>query len=113
LRSGNVSTVPNSQGKAGPWFVTQDVLLAASEDPSKFFLFDFKSGTWSDLAEDPSTFPAWTMSPDGKYLYCTTAGNEPKAPRVRIADHSVENIVSLNNFRNASDPNEWTYLVLA
>jgi serine/threonine protein kinase/Tol biopolymer transport system component len=106
LRSGNVSIVPKSQGKAGPWFVTQDVLLAASEDSSKFFLFDFKSGTWSDLAEDPSTFPAWTMSPDGKYLYCTTAGNEPKALRIRIADHSVENIVSLKNFRNASDPDE-------
>lgn len=106
LRSGNVATVPDSQGKGGPWFVTQDMLLAASEDSSKFFLFDFKSGTWSDLAEDPSTFPAWTMSPDGRYLYCTTAGNEPKALRIRIADHSVENIVSLKNFRYTSDPDE-------
>ena len=46
------------------------------------------------------------MSPDGRYLYCTTAGNEPKALRIRIADHSVENIVSLKNFRYTSDPDE-------
>ena len=46
------------------------------------------------------------MSPDGKYLYCTTAGNDPKTLRIRIADRSVETIVSLKNFRNASDPDE-------
>jgi serine/threonine protein kinase len=106
LRNGNVSTVPDSQGKAGPWFVTQDVLMAANEDSTKLFLFDFKTGKWSDLAANPDSFPAWTMSPDGKYLYCTTAGNDPKALRIRIADHSVETIVSLKNFCNASDPDE-------
>jgi Tol biopolymer transport system component len=106
LRSGNISIVPNSHGKLGPWFATQDVLLVVSEDNTKFFLWDFKSGKWSDLVEDPNTFVAWTMSPDGKYLYCTTAGNDPKALRIKIADHSVEKIASLKNFRNASDPDE-------
>jgi Tol biopolymer transport system component len=106
LRSGNISIVPNSQGKVGPWFATQDMLLVASEDSSKFFLWDYKSGKSSDLVEDPNTFVAWTMSPDGKYLYCTTAGNDPKALRIKIADHSVQTIASLKNFRNASDPDE-------
>jgi eukaryotic-like serine/threonine-protein kinase len=106
LRIGDVSIVPNSQGKAGPWFVTQDVLLFASEDSKKFFLFDSKSRKWSDLVEDPNSFPAWTMSPEGKYLYCTTAGNDPKALRIRIADHNIETITSLKNFRSASDPDE-------
>ena len=106
LRTGNVSIVPNSEGRSGPWFATQDVLMAANEDSTKLFLYDFKTGKWSDLAEDPNSFPSWTMSPDGKYLYCTTAGNDPKAERIRIADHSVETITSLKNFRNTSAPVE-------
>src|SRR5215469_11290593 len=106
LRNGNVSTVPNSQGKTGPWFVTQDVLLASNDASTKLFLYDFKTGKWSDLAEDPNIFPAWTVSTDGKYVYCTTAGNDPKALRIRIADHSIETIVGLRSFRNTSDPDE-------
>ena len=37
------------------------------------------------------------LSPDGKYLYYTTGGAEPKALRYRLADHQIETITSLKD----------------
>jgi len=37
------------------------------------------------------------LSPDGKYLYYTTGGAEPKALRYRSADHQIETITSLKD----------------
>ena len=104
LRSGNVAVVPDSQGTVGPWFVSQDTLVAATPDQTKFRIFDFRTKRWSDLATNPDTFPAWAVPVDGKYLYCTTAGVDPKVLRIRIADHAVETIASLKNLRAVDDP---------
>jgi len=103
LRNGSVSVVPDSVGKVGPWFVEQEKLVAATEDQTKFLLFDLNTGKWSGLAESPDSFPVWEPSLDGKYLYCTTAGADPKAVRIRIADHSIETITSLKNLRFVDD----------
>jgi eukaryotic-like serine/threonine-protein kinase len=104
LRTGTVSVVPDSQGTVGPWFVGQDLLVSATEDQAKFLVFDLKTRKWSDLATDPATFGAWETSPDGKYLYCTTLGTDPKAQRIRIADRTVETIASLKDLREVDDP---------
>jgi len=104
LRSGNVAVVPDSQGTVGPWFVAQDTLVAATADQTKFRVFDLGTRKWSDLAANPDTFPAWTVPAGGKYLYCTTAGTDPKVLRIRIADHAMETIASLKNLRAVDDP---------
>jgi len=106
LRNGNVSVIPNSEGIWGSWFVTQDTIVAATEDSTKFLLFDFRTRKWSEVATNPDTFQSWAPSLDGKYLYCTTAGADPKALRIRIADHTVETITSLRNLRSVSDPSQ-------
>jgi serine/threonine protein kinase/Tol biopolymer transport system component len=102
LRTGNVSVVPGSEGTGGAWFVTQDTLVAATEDEQKLLLFNLKTQKRSELASN--AFVAWEVSPDGKYLYCTTGGNEPKVLRIRFADHAVETITSLKNLRMVDDP---------
>jgi len=104
LRSGSVAVVPDSQGTVGPWFVAQDTLVAATADQTKFRIYDFRTKQWSDLATNPDTFPAWTVPAGGRYLYCTTAGADPKVLRIRIADHAVETITSLKNLRTVDDP---------
>jgi hypothetical protein len=53
------------------------------------------------------------MSVDGKYLYCTTAGADPKALRIRIADHALETITSLKNLHTVDDPYESTEINVA
>lgn len=113
LRNGSVSVVPESQGRVGAWFVTQDTLVAATEDQQKLLLFNFKTKNWSELAVNGNTFVAWEVSPDGKSVYCTTGGNEPKALRIRVADRAIETIASLNNLRMVDDPYTSTQVSVA
>jgi hypothetical protein len=63
--------------------------------------FDVKTQKWNDLAS--GTFVNFAVSPDGKYLYLTTGGAEPKAQRLRLADRKVETITSLKDFRRVVD----------
>jgi len=113
LRTGKISVVPGSENTLGPWFVTQEMLVAANQYSSAFMLFDFKTGKWSELARNSDTFQAWAPSLDGKYLYCTTAGADPKAQRIRISDHRVETITTLRNLRSVSDPSEGAQINVA
>ncbi len=105
-RSGNISVVPGSQGKLGAHFISSDELVAATEDTRKFVLFDLKTKTWSDLFSTPDTFRAWKVSPDGKYLYFGTAGDNPKLMRIHFADKTAETVMSLKNVRPLEDDHE-------
>jgi serine/threonine protein kinase/Tol biopolymer transport system component len=97
LESGKISTVPESQGKLGAQWVNQDTLVATTEGATKFLTFDLRRQSWSELAS--GVFVNWIISPDGKYLDCTTGGAEPVALRIRFSDHKVEPITSLKGLR--------------
>jgi serine/threonine protein kinase len=103
LRDGDISVIPDSEDTVGPWFVSGDGLVAVS-GLSKIMLFSLKRKKWSILATTENMFVNWTSSPDGKYLYCTTGGNDPKALRIRISDRSVEQIASLKALRRVDAP---------
>lgn len=90
LRSGKVSAVPDPRGMIGPWFATQDTLIAAANGSSTFVLFDFKTRKWTDLIASPDRFVNWEGSPDSKYFLYSTGGNNPTIFRMRLADHAVE-----------------------
>jgi eukaryotic-like serine/threonine-protein kinase len=113
MRTGTVSVVPSSQDTVGPWFVSQETLVAATLDQSTFVLLDLKTGKRSDLAVIPATFSAWEPSLDGSYLYCTTAGSDPVVVRIRIADHVVETITSLKDMHSVADPYDITQIGVA
>jgi hypothetical protein len=104
LGSGRVEVVPGSQGFLGPWMVAPDKLVGMSEDSTKALLLDAKTEKISVLAFNQDAFISWATSPDGKYLYCSTGGSEPKALRIRLADRAVEPIASLRSLRMATDP---------
>ena len=92
LSTGKVSVVPSSNGLVGGLWVTQDALVAATQDTSKLVTFDFKTQKWTDLFI--GTVINWNVSPDRNYLYFTTGGPDPKAFRIRFPDHRVEVITS-------------------
>jgi Tol biopolymer transport system component len=99
LRTGETSVVPLSQGLiAGVW-ITQDSIVAATQDGSKFLTFDLRTQKWTDLTAAALT--AMAVSPDRKYLYYTTGGADAKAWRVRFADHRIETITSLMDVSRA------------
>jgi DNA-binding winged helix-turn-helix (wHTH) protein/Tol biopolymer transport system component len=102
LRTGKVSDVPSSQGNFGALWVTQDTLVAPNRDSTKFQTFDLKTQKWSDLTT--GRFVNAMVSPDGKYLYFTTGGAEPKALRIRFSNHEIETIANLKGLRRVVDP---------
>jgi hypothetical protein len=95
LRTGKTSVVPCPEGMAGTWWVNQNTLVAATQDFTKFMTFDLKTQKWTPLTAGALT--AWAVSPDGQYLYYSTGGAEPRAWRLRFADHKIEMITSLTD----------------
>jgi len=97
LKSGKVSTIPHSEGKSGPVWISPTTLVAALNAGLRLVRYDFRTQTWSDLAAGP--FSDWT-STDGKYVYCTTI--EPATPaalRIRVSDGQPEPLADLRNLR--------------
>ena len=93
LRSGKTSAVPSPEGMVGGWWVNQNTLVAATQDFTRLMTFDLKTQKWTELTAGALT--AWAVSPDDQYVYYSTGGAEPKAWRLRFADHKIEMITSL------------------
>jgi len=93
LHTGKTSAVPSPEGMVGGWWVTQNTLVAATQDFKKLMTFDLQTQNWTELTAGALT--AWAVSPDGQYVYYTTGGTDPKAWRLRFADHKIEMITSL------------------
>lgn len=104
FRTGKLSVVPHSQGIIGAQWISQDQLIGAHQSSTKILTFDFKTGKWSDLVVAPVV--NWAVSGDGKYLYYTTGGAEPKAMRIRFGDRKVETITSLKELRRVVNPGD-------
>jgi hypothetical protein len=115
LRTGKRSVVPGSEGLVGGQWVGEDTLVAGPGNTAKPAIFDVRTQEWSDLVPDkvPGGIVNWAHSPDYKYLYYTTGGAEPKAMRLRIADHKVETITSLKDLRLAAGPDGNTQISVA
>jgi DNA-binding winged helix-turn-helix (wHTH) protein/Tol biopolymer transport system component len=116
LRTGKRSVVPDSQDRIGGQWVSKDTLVASSDNGSKLVIFDVTKQKWSDLAVPGKTEGGpvnWAYSPDYKYVYYTTGGAEPKAMRVRLADHNVETIASLKGLPRARGPDLNTQISVA
>jgi Tol biopolymer transport system component len=98
LRTGEKSTPPYQQGRAGFW-VDQDTLLATSKKQTNFLTFNLKTQKWTGLGpKDVGSIVNWMKSPDGKYLYFTTGGADPKVERMRFSNQQTETITSLKDF---------------
>jgi Tol biopolymer transport system component len=117
LTNGALSSLRSSQNVLGPFWVNQNTLVAAAgevdqvEWTTKLVSFDLKTGKWTDLVSD--AIGNWMPSPDGKYLYYTTRGPEPRAMRIRLADRQVETLTSLKNLHRFWDFEEGTQISVA
>ena len=115
LRTGKRSLVPESQDLYGGQWVGEDTVVAAPMNNAKLVIFDVRTQKWSDLVPGklPDSVVNWAHSPDYKYVYYTTGGAEPKAMRVRLADHKIENIANLKDLRRALGPDGNTQISVA
>ena len=79
-------------------------MIVTANEQSKIVRYDFKTQKWSDLVTSPDKFVNWETSPDGKYFYYSTGGNNPTVFRMRLANDVVEQVVDLKNVRLVNDP---------
>jgi Tol biopolymer transport system component len=96
-RTGKSSAVPSSDGKSGGYWLSQNTVMVRNAMGTKFVIFNLKTQQWTDMPGISGDIENFGLSPDGKYLYYTTGGAEPKALRYRSADHQIETITSLKD----------------
>ena len=87
--------IPGGENAFSPrWSPDGRYIAGISIDSQKLMLFDRENQTWSELVKMGIGFPSW--SHDSKYLYFDSILTEdPAVYRVRIADHTLERVISL------------------
>jgi Tol biopolymer transport system component len=115
LQTGKLSVIPGSQDLLGGQWIGEGQIVAATGDRDKLLVFNLKTQQWSDLVSgtQPGAVIDWMHSPDYRYLYYTTGGDEPTAMRIRLADHKSEVIGSLRGLRLAKGPDNGTQISVA
>ena len=100
LKTRQMTTLPDSRGLILP-IVSPDgrYLASGTADGQKLRLFDFSTQGWQEFT--PQAGVGFTeLSADSRYLYFDNGlSRDPAIYRLRIADHRVERIVDLKNFR--------------
>ena len=102
--NGEISAISLPKDFGGGFWLTQDVLVGRDEKRANFVTFNLKTQQLNDLLPSPlSDIENWITSPDAKYIYFTSRGAEPKAMRLRVADHQLETITSLKDLHRAAN----------
>jgi eukaryotic-like serine/threonine-protein kinase len=108
LRTGEVSTLPGSEGFFSPrWSPDGRYVVALTPGlANKAALFDFNTHKWADLVGASVAYPNWSR--DGKYIYFQSSeGKEDGLYRVRIKDREIEKLASMQGLRRASGAFGW------
>jgi Tol biopolymer transport system component len=100
LRTHKVMQLPGSEGLLlAEWSPEGRYIVARRGDHQALMLFDFRTQTWAELAKGELNWANWSR--DGRYVYFERHGREHAVFRVRVDDHAVEKVVSLNNMKRA------------
>jgi eukaryotic-like serine/threonine-protein kinase len=99
VRTGKNTAVPSSVGMGGGFWLNQDTMTVRSAQGTKFVIFNLKTQQRADVPGISADIENYFPSPNGKYLYYTTGGVEPKVLRYRFADHQIETMTSLKDLR--------------
>jgi eukaryotic-like serine/threonine-protein kinase len=104
LKTSQATTVAGSDGLFQPRCSPDGrYLTEATHDQKQLKLYEFATGKWSNLVTHDVGFPQW--SSDSKYVYFDTGTSKELAIyRVRVADHKLERVADLQNFRRVVEP---------
>ena len=100
LTTKKLSELPGSQDVFSPrWSPDGKYIAAVTIDSQKIMLFELSTQRWTELVSTSLVgYPSW--SHDSQYLYFDTALTQDTALfRVRILDHKLERLRSLNDVR--------------
>jgi len=100
LKTRQISTLPDSEGLYSPrWSPNGRYIAALRVGPETLQIFDASTKKWTELAKIAVGFPTWSW--DSNYVYFDSLESVPKLYRVRIADHILEKVASLEGIRIA------------
>ena len=111
LQSHVVSRIPGSEEVwFSRWSPGGRYISAISRATDQLMVFDVESKKWSELARISVSWPQWSRKAD--YIYFVGASGGPRGVlRLKVKDRKLEQVVNLNDFRNA--PSDWGWLGLA
>lgn len=97
LATRKLSMLPDARLMFSPrWSPDGRYISAITDDSQKLMLFDRTSQQWQELVSLPIGYPSWSR--DGQYIYFdTTLTKDANFFRIRISDHKLERLVSLND----------------
>ena len=100
LTTHQMRQLPGSEGLLlAAWSPDGRFIMARRGDHQALMLFDFRTQTWTELAKGELNWANWSRN--GRYVYFERHGKENAIMRVRVEDHSVEQVVSLNKVKRA------------
>ena len=104
LQTQQVTTLPalpDNQHMDGPLrSPVGNYAVALTQDGQRLMLFDFAANKWSELSNIGVGYTQWSR--DGQFVYFDTGSSQdPAIYRIRVADHKLERICSLKDFRRA------------
>ena len=104
MKTSKITVIPDSDGLFLPRCSPDGrYMTAATRDGTKLRLYEFATGTWSDLVTRDIGFPQWSF--DGQYIYFDTGSSKELAIyRVRVADRNLERVAALGDFRRVVEP---------
>jgi Tol biopolymer transport system component/tRNA A-37 threonylcarbamoyl transferase component Bud32 len=106
VASGQVATLPDSQGASFPrWSPDGRSIVAMGSNSTDLKLYDMTSQKWSTFQAGTAEYPTW--SHDGRSIYFLKESLEPGIFRVNVSDHKIEQLIDLKNYRYTGDPGPW------
>jgi Tol biopolymer transport system component len=104
MRTRKVTTLPDSEDRWWPrWSPNGRYIAAVHTDMRGLSIYDVDAGKWADLGVNRlSNYHEW--SHDGRTIYFQgfPKGQSAGIFRVRLSDHRLEQVASLDNFRQAT-----------
>jgi len=102
VKTGQVSTIPDSSGKFGPRWSPDGRYLTASpfeNNPKTLFLYDFQTQRWNTWMTDKNgiEYPSWTS--DGHFVQYWSGGDKPAVRRLRLGETTSKILFYLTDFR--------------
>jgi len=110
LRTRKITTLPDSQDRWCPrWSPDGRYIAAVHSDMRGLQIYDMAAGKWVDLGvnrllgvDGLLNYHVWSRDGQAIYFQSFPKGQPAAAFRVRLRDHRVERVASLENFRQAA-----------
>jgi serine/threonine protein kinase len=95
------SAVPSPERRRGGLWAGQDILIAANKDSTQMLSFNMKTQEWKTLAI--GAFVNWMVSPDRKFLFVATRGENAEILRIDLANDSITTVGRMGDLRRIFD----------